>query len=239
MTRIPPALALVCLTGTAVAQSPSCQSTVAGQATTVVELYTSEGCNSCPPADRWVATLPQAGTVVLAFHVDYWDHLGWADRFASPANTRRQAAQRAINGARYSYTPQVVVNGRDRMDWSSMRLPTALAAPIDISLSRSGDRVQAQVRSAVAARLAAYWAVTETGHSTAVRAGENQGETLRHEHVVREWVEVPAWTLAAGASSTLHFEPSRTPDPAHPREVKLVVLDAATGRPVQAAKLGC
>src|SRR5436190_11160269 len=84
----------------------------------VVELYTSEGCNSCPPADRWLSRLKADPNVVaLAFHVDYWDRLGWKDRFASAAFTARQAAQQASNGARFSYTPQVVVDGRDRTDW--------------------------------------------------------------------------------------------------------------------------
>src|SRR5688572_7390063 len=75
----------------------------------VVELYTSEGCNSCPPADRWLSTLKAAPDVVaLAFHVDYWDRLGWKDRFASAAFTQRQANQQASTGARFSYTPQVI-----------------------------------------------------------------------------------------------------------------------------------
>ena len=88
----------------------------------MVELYTSEGCNSCPPADRWLSTLKADPAVVaLAFHVDYWDRLGWKDRFASAAFTARQAAQQATNGARFSYTPQVVVDGRDRNDWSPRR----------------------------------------------------------------------------------------------------------------------
>ena len=74
----------------------------------MVELYTSEGCSSCPPADRWLSALKDGPPVVaLAFHVDYWDRLGWKDRNASPAYTRRQAAQQRFNGARFSYTPQV------------------------------------------------------------------------------------------------------------------------------------
>ena len=84
----------------------------------VVELYTSEGCNSCPPADRWLSALKSRPDVVgLAFHVDYWDRLGWKDRFASAEFTRRQSEQQSVNGARFSYTPQVVVDGHDRKDW--------------------------------------------------------------------------------------------------------------------------
>ena len=90
----------------------------------VVELYTSEGCNSCPPADRWLSKLKaDPGVVALAFHVDYWDRLGWKDRFASAAFTARQAEQQASNGARFSYTPQVVVDGQDRKDWPGIAMP--------------------------------------------------------------------------------------------------------------------
>jgi hypothetical protein len=86
---------------------------------------------------------------------------------------------------------------------------------------------------------AAYWAVTEQGHVTAVKAGENQGVTLRHDFVVREYQPVAAWTAAAGAPTALQFTPAGAADPAHPRQVNLVVVDATTGRPVQALKLGC
>src|SRR6476659_2802738 len=98
----------------------ACTAASTRQVAPVVELYTSEGCNSCPPADRWLSKLKADPAVVaLAFHVDYWDRLGWKDRFASAAFTQRQAAQQATNGARFSYTPQVVVDGRDRTDWSA------------------------------------------------------------------------------------------------------------------------
>jgi hypothetical protein len=207
---------------------------------TVVELYTSEGCNSCPPADRWLSTLPPApGLIALAFHVDYWDHLGWNDRFASKAYSQRQAKQQSVNGSRYSYTPQVVVNGRDRKDWPTIR-PTPLAAtPVEITLSRDGALVHAAVRAPAAARLAAYWAVTEMGHSSAVRAGENAGVLLKHDHVVRELLDVPAWRAPAGGTTQLQFRPGTTANPVQPRQINFVVLDADTGRPVQALKLGC
>ncbi|MEO6746137.1 MAG: DUF1223 domain-containing protein, partial [Caldimonas sp.] len=161
--------------------------------TPVVELYTSEGCNSCPPADRWLSKLktdPQ--TIALAFHVDYWDRLGWKDRFASPAYTQRQAEQQKVSGARFSYTPQVVVDGADRKDWSSIATPLqarSAAAPVDLELVRDGRRVVATIAATPNApkRLAAYWAVTEQDHVTAVKAGENEGVTLKHDNVVRDY----------------------------------------------------
>jgi len=120
------ALATIGLLGAAatVRAADTCSAKSPRHAVPVVELYTSEGCNSCPPADRWLSRLktdPQ--TIALAFHVDYWDRLGWKDRFASPAYTQRQAEQQTVNGARFSYTPQVVVDGVDRKDWPSIATP--------------------------------------------------------------------------------------------------------------------
>ncbi len=210
----------------------------------VVELYTSEGCNSCPPADRWLSKLKADPSVVaLAFHVDYWDRLGWKDRFASAAFTARQASQQATNGARFSYTPQVVVDGRDRTDWSRAAVPASdrSDATIDVAVAHRGDRFVATVTPAAGApqRLAAYWAVTEQGHVTAVKAGENDGVTLHHDFVVRDYEPVPAWTARNAAAETLSFKPATAAEAAHPRSVNLVVVDAATGRPVQAVKIGC
>jgi hypothetical protein len=215
----------------------TCAATAGAPVPRVVELYTSEGCNSCPPADRWLSTLKtEPDVVALAFHVDYWDRLGWKDRFASAAFTRRQAEQQAFNGARFSYTPQVVVNGADRRAGT---LPPPAATDVSLSLERDGERYVATVRHGAARSLAAYWAVTENGHSSAVKAGENEGVTLKHDFVVREFVPVAAWSAAAGDAKTLDFRPGIAADAAHPREVKLVVVDAATGKPVQARKLGC
>jgi hypothetical protein len=244
------ALALAVAAGAAFAPMPSlaadaCSARSAAAVPPVVELYTSEGCNSCPPADRWLSKLKADPSVVaLAFHVDYWDRLGWKDRFASAAFTARQAEQQASNGARFSYTPQVVVDGQDRKDWPGIAAPLASrpAAPVDMLLARDGDRVTATVAAGARSpkRLAAYWAVTEQGHVTAVKAGENRGVTLQHDYVVRDYQTVPAWTPRAGTPQALAFQlPARADAAAHPREVNLVVVDADSGRPVQALKIGC
>ena len=247
--RRTPALAFAIAGLAAFAQTPlraadACMAKSARGIAPVVELYTSEGCNSCPPADKWLSKLKTDPNVVaLAFHVDYWDRLGWKDRFASAAFTDRQATQQASNGARFSYTPQVVVDGQDRKDWWSLATPVAtrLAAPVDVVLARDGDRVTATVAASARSpkRLAAYWAVTEQGHVTAVKAGENQGVTLHHDFVVRDYKSVPAWVASAETPQTIVFQPAGGGDAAHPREVNLVVVDAETGRPVQAVKIGC
>ena len=209
----------------------------------LVELYTSEGCSSCPPADRWLSALKNRPEVVaLAFHVDYWDRLGWKDRFASAAYTQRQLQQQSVNGARFAYTPQVVVNGRDRKDWPrSNGLADGVPASVGIELVRDGERVIAtvSVTGDAGPRLAAYWALTESGHRTAVKAGENDGATLDHDFVVRDYRPMPAWDAARGTSQTLGFTLAPTSDATHPRRVNLVVIDAASGRPLQALALGC
>ena len=221
-----------------------CSASSARVVAPVVELYTSEGCNSCPPADRWLSKLKADPAVVaLAFHVDYWDRLGWKDRFASPAFTERQAQQQTSNGARFRYTPQVVVDGRDRTDWPSVApasTPRA-TAPVDVTLTHDADRFTAIVvpQANAPKRLAAYWAVTEQGHVSAVKAGENEGVTLHHDYVVRDYEQVAAWSATGGAPATLRFKPKSAGDAAHPRSVDLVVVDAASGRPVQAVKIGC
>lgn len=236
------------LAGTAaqVEAQGSCAVRAQGVATTVVELYTSEGCSSCPPADSWLAKVkPDSGTVALAFHVDYWDRLGWKDRFSSAEFTRRQAQEQLHNGARFSYTPQVVVNGADRKDWHALDIRTDFGgrqpAGVQLDLRRDGGVYTATVQplSASPLRLAAYWAVTEQGHVTSVKAGENSGAVLRHEFVVREYMAVEGWSAKAGGANILRFTPSTPLDPAHARQVNLVVIDGDRGRPVQAAKLGC
>ena len=226
------------------AEPAACTARSGPTVTPVVELYTSEGCSSCPPADRWLSRIaPDADTVALAFHVDYWDRLGWKDRFASAAHTARQGQQQAANGARFSYTPQVVVDGADRKDWPGVRLPLKAQAPsqVQVTLAREGERFVARVEPSTGgpARLAAYWAVTEANHVTSVNAGENEGVTLKHDFVVREYRPVPAWAALVGVPFGLSFTPASAANPLHARQVNLVVVNAGTGRPVQAVKLGC
>jgi hypothetical protein len=217
--------------------APLCSATAPARAPTVVELYTSEGCSSCPPADQWLAALPRGESVLaMAFHVDYWDHLGWPDRFASPAHTARQYALQAGSGARFVYTPQVIVNGRDWPAWRQAgALPAPAAAAVGLRLIRDGKQVRAEVgmRSGPGA-LAGYWALVEDAHRSQASTGENAGRELRHEHVVRRFSPVAPW--AAVHPQALTWEPA-VPEAGHPAQVVFVVTDAATARPLQAARL--
>ena len=169
----------------------------------LVELYTSEGCDSCPPADRWLASTFPVGAangnaIPLAFHVDYWDRLGWKDRFASAAWTERQHSAARANRLRFVYTPQVLVQGRDVPDWrsrgSAALLPGAAAQPPRASISleaRDGPgaiavKATAHVPASGDRKAAAlYIALADSGLVSEVKAGENAGVRLTHDHVVR------------------------------------------------------
>ncbi len=211
----------------------------------VVELYTSEGCSSCPPADEWVAKLKtaqaQTGAVVQAFHVGYWDYIGWVDRFATPAHTTRQRNIANINHLKSIYTPQLVRDGKDWRGWfgqgtGSAQLSGKAASVVDIALSEvSTNQIKAEIRPKDAnAKYAAYWSVTEHGHSSKVSAGENKGEQLKHDFVVRQYQPVGNYK---GAQS-LSFSPL-PPTPGHARQINLVLHDTGTGATVQALSLTC
>lgn len=217
----------------------SCSAQSGATLTPVVELYTSEGCSSCPPADRWASTLKgpaaQGRVVVQAFHVGYWDYIGWVDRFASPAYTARQRQIAAANGLRSIYTPQVVRNGQDWRDEDRV-LAASEPARARISLQRSADNLfEATVAPLQGdAAWSAYWTVTEHGHSSRVSAGENRGELLQHDFVVRQYTPVGSYQGA----QRLRFN-SIAADGQHARQVNLVVFDPRTGKPLQALSLGC
>jgi hypothetical protein len=181
-------------------------------AVAVVELFTSEGCSSCPPADAVLADLARARdrhVFALAFHVDYWNALGWADRFASPEATARQRAYARSLGTRAVYTPQMIVGGteeftgsdRDRADVAVAR---ALAHPANVRLSvlarRDGpDMVSVDfVATGAPAGAVLDVAVVEHRASTSVRSGENAGKRLLHANVVRAFTAIP---LAAARGS--------------------------------------
>lgn len=197
-------------------------------------------CSSCPPADQWLSTLKgRSDVLALSFHVTCCDKLGWPDRFASSDFTQQQDAQAQRDGSAQVYTPQVVVQGRDWRDWPKLPPVAAMAAVPAVTLKRDGDAVTATVQPLATrsgAQLSAYWAVLEDGHQTAVRAGENAGEQLRHDHVVRRLLPVPARAAASGTAPTLSVTRG---NPAFTQRLVLVVSDGANRRPLQAVALGC
>jgi hypothetical protein len=208
----------------------------------VVELYTSEGCDSCPPADRWLGTLKgRVNVVTLACHVDYWDSRDWKDRFSQSKFTRRQNATLRTSGARFAYTPEVIVDSRDQPDWS--RLPaTALQgnAPATVAMTLTQDTTGLELTLTPGAGaptdLAGYVAVVDDGMQTRVDAGENRGATLHQDSVVRELLP---WSAAGAQPATLRFTSRTTPEPGATRQWVAVATDGSYGRPVQAVALAC
>ena len=174
----------------------------------VVELFTSEGCSSCPPAERVLGRLQDAArggrpVMTLAFHVDYWDRLGWKDRFSDAAWTARQRDYATAFGADGVYTPQMVVNGRSEFVGSNRRkaeaaVKDALARPVEVPVTklqvdRDGDAYRVRFSVPAAERgMVLNLAVVEEGLQTRVERGENAGRTIDEPSVVRSFTTVPA-----------------------------------------------
>ena len=235
-------LALLATAASSFAQTSQCTVTSGPTIAPVVELYTSEGCSSCPPADKWASSLKGTGAVVQAFHVGYWDYIGWVDRFAAPAYTNRQRDIAARNNLRSIYTPQAVLNGKDWPNWSGQ--PKAIEpARASIALKQLGaDQFEATVMPLPALQTAsawsAYWTITEHGHNSKVQSGENAGEFLKHDFVVRQLVQAGVYKAGDVAPQKLTFR-SIASTPGHERQVNLVVFDAKTGKTLQAVSLQC
>jgi hypothetical protein len=162
----------------------------------LIELYSSEGCSSCPPAEAWLRTVHNgADAMALEFHVDYWDSLGWRDRFSDPRYTARQQTLATRGGNGIVYTPEVALDGREWRDWyhrgalpplgssaATIKLTVAPGASLHVHI----DTTLANPADAAAYRN--YIALTEDGLSSQVRAGENRGVLLQHDHVVRAFI---------------------------------------------------
>ncbi len=245
-TRLAAASLVLTAVHPAFAALDSCTATSGATVAPVIELFTSEGCSSCPPADRWASNLKGKGAVVQAFHVGYWDYIGWVDRFATPAHTVRQREIAARNNLRSIYTPQAVLNGKDWPNWHGARAPQAGPEParVSIALERTGpDQFEARVAPAAGAKEAplawsAYWSITEHGHQSKVQAGENSGELLKHDFVVRQYTPAGDYTTSGADGQKLTLR-SIAPTPGHERQVNLVVYDKKTGGTLQAISLQC
>ena len=188
------------------ASAAECRASSGPQTAALVELYTSEGCSSCPPADRWLSGLAAAsrvpGTIVpIALHVDYWDYIGWKDPYAKREFSLRQRKLSQLQRMALVYTPQVVLQGRDFRGWGTSAFDAAVAkiaaqpakARISLSVKPGGSRsldveAGAEVLDAgQRADAALYLATYESRLSSTVTAGENRGRTLTHDYVVLEW----------------------------------------------------
>ncbi len=183
----------------------TCQATSPKNTVALVELYTSQGCSSCPPADRWLSQLPSridsSRAVSLALHVGYWDYIGWRDPFAKREFNDRQSQLAALNRSTTRYTPGVFVQGRET-NWSQassfdaqLRAVNQRPAAATITLDKvetQGGKVDVRAHAELATPSAAknprmFIALVQNGISTKVTAGENRGETLANDRVTRAW----------------------------------------------------
>jgi len=188
---------LCTLTRTGLADQPVTLKTTPFQ-TAVVELYTSEGCSSCPPAERWLEeliTIPrhQLDALVLEFHVDYWDYIGWKDPFASADYTTRQRHLAKQNRQRSVYTPEFFVNGIETRGTGNVikKIQAANATPAPVQLELSAAVHNRQLELELSNQLPSDQSIVvnlvifENHLSSTVTRGENRGKQLNHQRVVR------------------------------------------------------
>lgn len=168
----------------------------------VVELFTSQGCSSCPPADAALGELGQRDDILaLSFHVDYWDYIGWKDPFALPANTARQRDYAKFLGRQYVYTPQMVVQGAsDTTGAQAVELAQRLKSAGEMErltvvlASEGGDRLLVGLpQGAAGEEMAVFLVGFDRSRDTTIKRGENSGRTIRYHHVVREFSQIGTW----------------------------------------------
>lgn len=168
----------------------------------VVELFTSQGCSSCPPADELLAELAEDETLVaLSLHVDYWDYIGWQDPFSDPLYTERQRAYLAGLSNRFIYTPQIIIDGRwdvvgSRQGQVRQAIEKARETP-KIPIVLEQDRLTIPAGHAPEGGATVWMAFFDKRHETEVRAGENNGRKIVNVHVVRRMVKIGEWNGAA------------------------------------------
>ncbi|MFP3601713.1 DUF1223 domain-containing protein [Paraburkholderia sp. SIMBA_053] len=259
------AIAMLSASGLANAAGAMCSARSPAHRVALVELYSSEGCNSCPPADQWLSQWKHSGStqsiVPLALHVDYWNSLGWTDRFSQHRFTERQQTLTDLAGGHTIYTPEVFVAGRELRSWSQRdsfegRVGKLVAEPARANVAlelkpQTGGAFNVAARfdskaADTAGPLDAYVAVYENSLSSQVGAGENRGATLHHERVVRQWIgPVPLVGGNAQITRDIRFDDADTNADTNRNAnastdrfgVVAFVQNAATGDVLQVAEL--
>ena len=192
MKNLFPALAFLALS-TSMSLATETRFESGSQQTSLIELFTSEGCSSCPPAEAWMSRLKDnpglwKNFVPIAFHVDYWDRLGWRDRFSSKQWTEREGRYAVLWGSESVYTPAVVVNGRELRNWSGANVsgPNEKASGGLIAKTTDGQNFTIEFRPANGASgdWEVHLALLGSGISSRIGAGENGGRNLQHDFVV-------------------------------------------------------
>ena len=177
----------------------------------LLELFTSQGCSSCPPADKLLAELmADPSLIALSLPIDYWDYLGWKDTLASPAHSARQRAYAQVRGDRQVYTPQIVVNGAMHVLGSDKgaiehaialtdQKPGVMSVPVSLTIGGSGVSVKVESAESAPSAGEVWLCPVARAISVAIGRGENRGRTIVYHNVVRGWRKLGDWT---GAAST-------------------------------------
>jgi hypothetical protein len=171
----------------------------------VIELFTSQGCSSCPPADKLLGQLASDPSLVaVSLPIDYWDYLGWSDTLADPRNSARQRAYSHVRGDRDVYTPQVVVNGvahalgsdKEAIEGAiAQSRKNAMTLSVPVGMTVVGNRVLVTLPDGAEARAAEVWICGLTKSITvAIGRGENRGKTVTYYNVVRHWLKLGTWS---------------------------------------------
>lgn len=179
----------------------------------VVELFTSQGCSSCPPADEMLHKLSQRDDVIaLALHVDYWDYIGWKDEFADPRNANRQRAYARVAGRKSVYTPQMIVMGQtDIVGAKPMELADAISShkdvtqPVRMALNRKGNTltIEAEALERDLGRMVIQLVRYQAQRETHITRGENAGQTIQYSNVSEGWTILGEWDGAAPLMQTV------------------------------------
>jgi hypothetical protein len=218
--KTPAGLVLLALSTSALSAEPLRFESAESPAS-LVELFTSEGCSSCPPADAWIGRLKNSPelwkqVVPVVFHVDYWDNLGWPDRFASPANSERQRRYAAAWHNDGVYTPGLVLNGREWRNWRSAgAIPPAASTPVGRLQVTLADPTHAQVIFTPAGSGArpqqVEVALLGGNLDSEIKRGENSGRKLRHQFVVLQLATAPLTATGQTFTASLSL-PEKTAD---------------------------
>lgn len=168
----------------------------------VIELYTSQGCSACPSADALLSDLAARDDVIaLALHVDYWDYIGWKDTFAEPAFAARQKAYARAVGKKMVFTPQMVVNGTQRIvgvdavGLAALLKSDAGRPAVDLEILRTGDRLSVQAAGGAAVPAGSVVQIVQyiPQATVEIARGENAGRTITYSNIVANWQEVAVW----------------------------------------------
>jgi hypothetical protein len=208
MKRRGVALSLAAAASAILASAIVTSSDVRAEPRAVIELFTSQGCSSCPAADKLVGELARdPSLIVMSLPIDYWDYLGWKDTLAIPGHAKRQKAYSKVRGDREVYTPQVVVNGvAHALGSDKTAIENAIAhsrkkdvLALPVSLSVSGDQISVSVpaaKSGVANGEVWLCPITRNAEVT-IERGENKGNSVTYHNVVRRWTKLGEYTGAA------------------------------------------